>query len=405
MRHAIKLGAISVLYDSLHKTPKNYIEIGLPMIRVTDIKRGFISTTGTKKVDRDTYEEFSKKHKPDIGDILFTRVGSYGNSCYVDRKIKFCLGQNTVCIQPDKDIVDSYFLYCFLNTTIARDQIDSFIGGASQPTISLKNIKELSVPLPSLEQQRVIATAVRQYDNLIENNNRRITILEEIAQSLYQEWFVKFRYPGYEDQKLVDSALGLIPDGWEVKSAAACIQINPRTIISRDGEKPFVPMSALSQNSMTVSDIEMKSGNSGAKYINGDTLFARITPCLQNGKTGYVQFLTEDQPVGFGSTEFIVLRNTVDLGSEFIYLLARSRDFRENAIKSMTGATGRQRVQNGCFSSYYLAVPVPDLMARFAEQVAPTFRSVFNLTKRNKNLREQRDMLLPKLISGKMTLN
>ena len=119
----------------------------------------------------------------------------------------------------------------------------------------------------------------------------------------------------------------------------------------------------------------------------------------------YVQFLTEDQPVGFGSTEFIVLRNTVDLGSEFIYLLARSRDFRENAIKSMTGATGRQRVQNGCFSSHYLAVPVPDLMARFAEQVSPTFRCVFNLTKRNKNLREQRDMLLPKLIYGKITLN
>ena len=172
----------------------------------------------------------------------------------------------------------------------------------------------------------------------------------------------------------------------------------------KEGEKPFVGMSGLSQGSMVIVDIIEKTGNSGAKFINGDTLFARITPCLQNGKTGYVQFLTPDKPVGFGSTEFIVLRESEYLSSEFIYLLSRSNNFREHAIQSMTGATGRQRVHNDCFASCYLPVPPKELMNEFTQVVKPMFKSIFNLSKRNENIKQQRDMLLPKLISGQIKL-
>jgi type I restriction enzyme S subunit len=232
-----------------------------------------------------------------------------------------------------------------------------------------------------------------------------------MAQSLYREWFVHFRYPGHKDNldtegnpKLVDSPLGQIPEGWEVKTAAEAIMINPRTKLAKDGEKPFVGMSGLSESSMVINDIIEKSGNSGAKFINGDTLFARITPCLQNGKTGYVQFLNEEQPVGFGSTEFIVLRQSEELSSEYIYLLSRSNNFREHAIKSMTGATGRQRVHPESFASYYLAVPPKDLMTEFTKLAKPMFKSIYNLSLRNENLKQQRDMLLPKLISGQIEL-
>ncbi len=99
---------------------------------------------------------------------------------------------------------------------------------------------------------------------------------------------------------------------------------------------------------MLISDVHTKETNSGARFQNGDTLLARITPCLENGKTGYVGFLPSDSDVAHGSTEFIVLRGG-SVCSEFVYLLARSNVFRDDAIKSMSGATGRQRVRNECF--------------------------------------------------------
>ncbi len=198
--------------------------------------------------------------------------------------------------------------------------------------------------------------------------------------------------------------LGIMPENWKLVSASEAMQINPRTKLPKEGEKPFVPMSGLSENSMVIGDIQAKAGNSGAKFINGDTLFSRITPCLQNGKIGYVQFLDEANPVGFGSTEFIVLRESELLTSEYIYLLARSMPFRENAIKSMTGATGRQRVQNACFDSFKLALPPKELLEEFSKLVRPMFRSIHNLTQRNENLKQQRDMLLPRLISGQIQL-
>lgn len=133
-----------------------------------------------------------------------------------------------------------------------------------------------------------------------------------------------------------------------------CVDISPRVAVPRGGEKPFVPMGCLSNDSMLITDIESRAGNSGAKFQNGDTLFARITPCLENGKTGFVQFLPDAQAVGFGSTEFIVLRSRT-LTSEFVYLLARSDEFRGVAIKSMSGATGRQRVQERCFDDFQIA--------------------------------------------------
>src|SRR5207248_27253 len=145
--------------------------------------------------------------------------------------------------------------------------------------------------------------------------------------------------------------LGNIPQGWAVNRVPESVDINPRVAVQRGAEKPFVPMGCLANDSMLITDIESRDGNSGAKFQNGDTLFARITPCLENGKTGFVQFLPDEQAVACGSTEFIVLRSRT-LTPEFVYLLARSEEFRGNAIKSMSGASGRQRVQEQCFDDF-----------------------------------------------------
>jgi type I restriction enzyme S subunit len=325
-------------------------------------------------------------------------------------KFNACFPDSVVGFIPNKELVDVYFVKYYIDHI--KREMQSISHGTTQDNLSLDKLRTFKLKVPKDRQiVSTISSMLLNYDNLIENNNRRIAILEDMAQSLYREWFVNFRYPGHADavdkdgnQKLIDSPLGKIPEGWEVKSAAEAININPSTKLTKDGEKPFVGMSGLSEGSMVIGDIIGKTGNSGAKFIYRDTLFARITPCLQNGKTGFVQFLTPEQPMGFGSTEFIVLRESKYLSSEFIYLLSRSNNFREHAIQSMTGATGRQRVHNDCFASYYLAVPPKELMNEFTQMVQPMFKSIFNLSKRNQNLKQQRDMLLPKLISGQIEL-
>ncbi len=112
-REKVVIADIAILYDSLHKTPK-YSNDGYPMVRVTDINRGYLDLSNTKKVDENTYKEFTKKYKPHVGDILFSRVGSYGNSSYVNNHEYFCLGQNTVCISPNHHLIDSFYWYCCL---------------------------------------------------------------------------------------------------------------------------------------------------------------------------------------------------------------------------------------------------------------------------------------------------
>jgi type I restriction enzyme S subunit len=142
----------------------------------------------------------------------------------------------------------------------------------------------------------------------------------------------------------------------------------------------------------------MKTGSSGSKFQNGDTLFARITPCLENGKTGYVQSLGDGQ-VGRGSTEFIVFRGRL-VGSAFTYLLARSETFRSNAIKSMSGASGRQRVRIECFDSFLVFVPPVTTAQAFEDLVRPQFTMLHLLASTTRQLQALRNTLLPRLVNG-----
>ncbi|MBG5925783.1 restriction endonuclease subunit S [Providencia rettgeri] len=410
----IKLSEVcDSIVDCVNKTaPIVEYETPYKMIRTTNVKNGVISLAGCRFVEKSTFEKWTRRAEPKVGDVILTREAPLGDVGMITTPNEHIfLGQRLMQYRVNPERLNAHYLLYALQAPDLQGQLKAAGSGSTVEHIRVGDAENLQISLPPLEYQMRIGKLLSNYDNLIENNNRRIAILEDMAQSLYREWFVNFRYLGYQENldadgnlKLVGSPLSLIPEGWSAKTAAEAITINPRTKLAKDGEKPFVGMSGLSESSMVINDIIEKSGNSGAKFINGDTLFARITPCLQNGKTGYVQFLNEEQPVGFGSTEFIVLRESEYLSSEYIYLLSRSNNFREHAIKSMTGATGRQRVHPDSFASYYLAVPPQGVMNEFTKLVKPMFKSIFNLSQRNLNLKQQRDMLLPKLISGVIEL-
>ncbi len=326
--------------------------------------------------------------------VVTGRYGTLGEVFYLEED--FWPLNTTLYVRDFKDN-DPLFLSYFLRTLNLEHQNTA----GAVPGLNRNALHLLPVSIPPLPTQRKIAAILSTYDDLIENNTRRIAILEEMAQSLYREWFVHFRFPGHEKKRMVESVLGVIPEGWEVVKSSNAMEIDPLTKVPKEGKKPFVSMAGLSTISMLIEAIEMRTGNSGSKFKNGDTLFARITPCLENGKIGFVQFLPSDQAVAFGSTEFIVLRSKTSC-PEYVYLMARSNEFRDNAIKSMSGATGRQRVQIACFDKFLIAHPDSKTLYAFGELVRPLFRNIYVLAQQNNNLRQTRDLLLPKLISGEV---
>lgn len=374
------------------------------MIRTTNVKNGWIDIENVKYVTQNIFERWTRRATPKIGDVILTREAPLGEVGMIRTSDKIFLGQRLVQYRANPNYLDNRFLLYAFQEHDLQSQIKALGSGATVEHMRVPDAEKLTLMLPPLPIQRTIAGILSAYDDLIENNTRRITILEEMAQMLYQEWFVKFRFPGHEHVKMVESELGMIPEGWEYVPVSSTLHINPSTSVPRDGEKAFVPMNSLSNNSMLIDNVELRAGNSGSKFKNDDTLFARITPCIENGKTGYVQFLPSSDAVAFGSTEFIVLRSKT-LCPEFVYLMARTDAFRDHAIKSMSGATGRQRVQTTCFDTFFIAQPDLTVLTKFHVLVSPIFRYIYMLARKNSNLRRTRDMLLPKLISGEIDVS
>jgi type I restriction enzyme S subunit len=248
------------------------------------------------------------------------------------------------------------------------------------------------------DREQYIADILSAYDDLIENNRRRMALLEDAARQLYREWFVRLRFPGHEHARIVNG----VPEGWERVATPDAVEINPRARLSDEDEHWFVEMADLPTDSMVIQQARRREGRSGSKFQNGDTLFARITPCLENGKTSFVDFMAEGE-VGRGSTEFIVLRSK-RLSPEFVYCLARTYDFRENAIKSMIGSSGRQRVQESCFEKFLVRVPPRTLLNLFTESARPMFDQIKGLHTQNQKLRAARDLLLPRLMNGEIAV-
>lgn len=320
---------------------------------------------------------------------------------------KVCLTKGTAAsnqqinsIIVDRNQHDARFVFYKLLTL--TNMLRARAGGAATPIVNKSQFAELEVDLPERDVQTNIAEVLSAYDDLIENNTRRIAILEEMARRIFEEWFVHFRAPGCDGLPLIESPLGPIPQGWDVTRLDAVIDFDPPVRIE-NGIKPFVPMTSLSTTSMIIGDIEQRDGRSGSKFVNGDTLLARITPCLENGKTGFVDFLS-DREVACGSTEFIVMRGH-KVPPTFVQLLARSRRFRDHAVGSMSGATGRQRVRRESLGQFEIALSPNHILTHFDEAIGPTFRLARILADQSRNLRAQRDLLLPKLMSGEIDVS
>ncbi len=314
--------------------------------------------------------------------------------------------------------IDADFLKYIL--LAEKEALWRFASGTTHQTIYYPEAKAFHVCLPPITEQKAIASILGALDDKIELNRRMNATLEAMARALFQSWFVAFdpvrakldgRPPTGLDPETAalfpaafqDSPLGHIPEGWEAKRLTDVIEVNPRRVLKSKTVAPYLDMKNLPSQGHCADKVIDREFSSGTKFQNGDTLLARITPCLENGKTGFVDFL-EDGQVGWGSTEYIVFSPKQPLPPQFGYYLARSDGLRTHAIQNMTGTSGRQRVPSECFSSFLLAMPTPEIVLRFEELTNPLMKQIKGNTLQSNNLAALRDSLLPKLLSGELSV-
>ncbi|MDO6423455.1 restriction endonuclease subunit S [Saccharophagus degradans] len=367
-----------------------------PFVQTGDVKHAGLYLTDYSQ----TYSEegLAQSKLWPVGTLCITIAANIADTSIL--AIDACFPDSVIGFIPYPEKADARFVK-YLFDAVLKLQYRQFTQGAAQDNLSQAKLLALKFLVPGdVTEQTRIADFIATYDDLIENNRRRIQLLEESARLLYQEWFVHLRFPGHEQVKINDG----VPVGWERTLVPDVIDVNPRTPVEKGKEIWYVPMSSLSETAMTANtaDFERRTKHTNVKFKKNDVLLARITPCLENGKTGYAYFLAEDE-VACGSTEFIVLRGN-RVPSEFVYCLARSYPFRENAIKSMTGSSGRQRVQNSCFDKYAVPLPPSSILDEFVQVVQKNFDQIRNLMTQNAKLAQARDLLLPKLMSGELTV-
>lgn len=389
----------SEIVDCVNKTaPLVDADTGFKMIRTTNVKGGRIDLTETRFVNEATYTKWTRRVKPRRNDIVLTREAPLGEVGLLRSDDNVFLGQRTMLYRADVSKLNQIFLYYSMLGPYVQAQIRGQGNGSTVEHLRVPDAEKLKIPVAPLSDQQKIGAILSAYDDLIENNQRRIALLEKMAEELYREWFVRLRFPGHEHVKIERG----VPEGWTLKPLPELIQINPTERLLKDEERPYVGMECLSTSAMYFEPLELRKGSSGSKFRNRDTLFPRITPCLENGKRGFVMCLAESE-VAIGSTEFIVFREGV-LPAEYIYLLSCFEPFRKHAENSMVGASGRQRVAESCLYDFLVKAPPKELLERFTSIVEPMFEEILILNRKSRDYIRLRNSLLPRLISGKLSV-
>lgn len=310
-----------------------------------------------------------------------------------------CFPDSVIGFIPNPEKADARFIKYLFDATLKK-RFKKFTQGAAQDNLSQEKLLSIDFLIPDVTEQKRIADTLAKHDELIENNLRRIQLLEESTHLLYCEWFIHLRFPGHEHLSVVNG----VPTGWERTLVPDIIAINPTTKVEKGKEITYVPMSSLSATGMTAdkAHFEKRTTHTAVKFQKNDTLLARITPCLENGKTGFAYFLGANE-IACGSTEFIVLRGE-RVSPYFTYCLARSYGFRENAIKSMIGSSGRQRVQTSCLNEFLVPLAPKSLLDQFDSAAERCFKQIQVLSDQIEKLAQARDLLLPRLMNGEITI-
>ena len=376
------------IIDCPHSTAKNQGN-GYPLIRTPNIGKGRFNLDGVHRVSEDVYKKRNLRATPQDNDLIFAREAPAGNVAIIKNGQKFCLGQRTVLIRPNPKYVSPDFLNYFL---LAPPQQYGLLGNANGATVAhvnLPTIRELKITLPPIETQRRIADILSAYDDLIENNQKQIKLLEEAAQRLYKEWFVDLRFPGYEQTKIIDG----VPEGWKnnILSDIADISMgqSPKSEFYND-KKDGLPF-------------HQGVGSYGNRFVIDNVYTTSYTRIAEPDSI----LFSVRAPVGRlnrTKNRIVIGRGLSAINHKkgcqgYLFYLLKNKFFKDNILGngSIFASISKDELAN-----QKLIIPTDSLVERFNSQVKSIDDKIDILDSQNELLKETRDRLLPKLMSGEI---
>ncbi|GGA14054.1 restriction endonuclease [Salipiger profundus] len=389
------------------------------------LRSAYLQDSGFRLDDPDRFQvaepgKFGDKIACRGDSVITTKGNSTGRVGYVKGSVEGAVYSPHLSYWRSMDHrrIEPRFLYYWSRSAEFLDQLGGMAFSTDMaPYLSLRDQLRLEISLPEIGIQQGIAATLGALDDKIELNRRMSATLEEMARALYRSWFVDFapvhaRALGQTPAHMDATTVALFPDsfgpdglprGWEAGTLADLIEFNPKESLPKGTAAPYLEMKALPTSGMSADAPYLREFTSGTKFRERDTLLARITPCLENGKTAVVDDLLGSE-IGWGSTEFIVMRAKPGISVALPYCIARDPDFRAEAIQTMTGSSGRQRADAKRISELNMAIALAPVHTAFSDIVSPMLDRVVAAGQEARNLASLRDALLPRLMSGELRI-
>lgn len=377
--------------DYRGKTPKNFTS-GIPVISAANIKNGKI-IIDNKFVSKEYYDKWTTRGYIKYGDILITTEAPVGEIAKVPNDRTYLISRRVIALQINNKKANESFIYYYLLTENVLKYFESLSHGATVPRVYKEDILKLKINLPNLQTQKKIASILSAYDDLIDNNNQRIQLLEEMAEEIYKEWFVRLRFPGYQDCKYFDKngvevereEVGALPEGWENGVIGDLVEFKKGKIITKS----------------TVNDgnIPVVAGGLNPAYYHdtANTISPTITISASGANAGFVNLYYEN--IWVSDCSYLDSSMT-----DFLYFFFLTLKIRQKEVFHLQKGSAQPHVYSKDIMKLKLKIPPNELLKQLEEFIKPFFEEISILKSKNQVLQETRDLLLPRLISGKLSV-
>lgn len=390
MWEKVKLGdCCTSITDGDHQAPPKSKD-GIPFITIANIDQfNSIDFTNTMHVPKDYFDSLDSKRKPHVGNIIYSVVGSFGIPVYIKNDDMFTF-QRHIAILKCKENINSRFLYYVMKSRAFYHQADSVAIGSAQKTITLSALRDMEVHLPERKVQNKIASILSAYDDLIENNRRQMKLLEEAAERLYKEWFVKFHYP---NRMLKNNHFNL-KDRTRVSLDSMGVYINGYAFKPSDWQTSGYPIIKIKE---MMQGIEQDTPRNNGKLIPGKYVIPPGTIIFSWSATLDVKIW--GQETGLLNQHLFKVIPKRQYGREFVYQSIKTSI---RGMENLTSGSTMKHIQRGKLKELYVDIPDMKIVKKYNEITNFMRNEILNLQAKNIFLQEARDRLLPKLMSGEV---
>ena len=404
------------IIDCEHKTAPIQNE-GIPSIRTTDIKNGFLDFKSANKVSEETYKQWTQRLEPQPNDLILAREAPVGQVGIVPKGQRVCLGQRTVLIRPNQQKVYPFYLLYLLLSREIQHKMKVRSSGSTVEHLNMSDIRNLQLPeLPSLESQKEIGDTLKNLDDKIENLRRQNETLEQIAQTLFKHWFIDFEFPNADGKPykssggaMVASELGDIPEDWKIEKLGDLTQTITKGTTPTTLKKDFVTsgINFIKAESITENHTLEKLKFA---YIDEDTnLFLKRSIVQEKdilytiaGTIGrYAMITSSNLPANTNQAVAIIRPDAEKIDPEYLLCYFASINYRHYLSSRIVQAV-QANLSLGVLSDSPITIPEQRIKNMFSELIVPIFaKKEFN-QQQIQTLTKTRDSLLPKLMSGQL---